>query len=101
MIYLSFVEIFVKSNGAFHESGHSERDAYLCATLCLFSGLVLMRLIEFLTHKLDKNHQNCCDVEEIRVDVQPPEDGTAETCAAAGDLETSQAAPVAQAAEQE
>ena len=42
MTYVSFVEIFNKSQLSFLDAGHSERDAYLYATLCFFGGVVTM-----------------------------------------------------------
>ena len=42
MTYVSFVEIFNKSQSSFLDAGHSERDAYLYATLCFFAGVVTM-----------------------------------------------------------
>jgi len=77
MIYVSFVEIFVKSQEAFAADGRKERDAYFCATLCLFAGMVLLRLISVLVHMLDKDHHCACDadcVDEAREQSvnQPP-----------------------------
>ena len=42
MTYVSFVEIFAKSSGAFVDAGHDEDKAYILATLCFFAGVVLM-----------------------------------------------------------
>jgi ZIP family zinc transporter len=42
MAYISFIEIFPKSNTSFEDAGHSEDDAYLYATLCFFGGVLLM-----------------------------------------------------------
>ena len=42
MTYVSFVEIFNKSQSSFLDAGHSESDAYLYATLCFFAGVVTM-----------------------------------------------------------
>lgn len=64
MIYVSFVEIFVKSQEAFGAE-KEERDAYFCATLCFFAGMVFLRLISVLVHMLDKNHQCACDTEVL------------------------------------
>ena len=60
MLYVSFVEIFVKSTGAFVEDGRTPEDAYYLATACLFGGMLLLRLIALLVHKLDASH-HCCD----------------------------------------
>jgi ZIP family zinc transporter len=64
MIYVSFVEIFVKSSGAFEANGYSEKDAYMLATLCFFSGMLILRLLSFLVHKLDQHHGHSCDSAE-------------------------------------
>merc|ERR1719387_1796652 len=61
MIYVSFVEIFVKSNGAFMDHGMEESDAYYAATGCLFGGMVLLRLIAFLVHRIDPSHKHCSE----------------------------------------
>lgn len=58
MIYVSFVEIFVKSQDAFEAHGHEPEDATAFATLCFFSGVVVMKLLGLLVHKLDGDH-NC------------------------------------------
>ena len=42
MTYVSFVEIFAKSSTAFEDAGHDEDKAYIYATLCFFSGVILM-----------------------------------------------------------
>eukprot|EP00927_Polykrikos_kofoidii_P028562 TRINITY_DN24911_c0_g1_i2.p1 TRINITY_DN24911_c0_g1~~TRINITY_DN24911_c0_g1_i2.p1 ORF type:complete len:348 (-),score=55.38 TRINITY_DN24911_c0_g1_i2:101-1084(-) len=56
MLYVSFVEIFVKSQEAFGESDMSPQHAYMWATFSLFAGIVILRLIAFAVHKLDDNH---------------------------------------------
>lgn len=42
MIYVSFAEIFVKSQDSFAEAGFAEDRAYIYATLCFFAGVVVM-----------------------------------------------------------
>jgi zinc transporter, ZIP family len=43
MTYVSFVEIFRKSVNSFQlVDGYSNDDAYVCATLCFFGGVLLM-----------------------------------------------------------
>lgn len=43
MTYVSFVEIFQKSVGAFEAAGYSaDREGYIYATVCFFGGVVLM-----------------------------------------------------------
>ena len=53
MLYVSFVEIFVKAQGAFADAGQGESDAYLSATLCFFAGCVLMMVLDKVVHALD------------------------------------------------
>lgn len=55
MLYVSFIEIFSKSKIAFEDSGLSEADSYLYATLCFFAGFVMMMLLDKLVHMLDPN----------------------------------------------
>ncbi|GKY99517.1 hypothetical protein MPSEU_000905900 [Mayamaea pseudoterrestris] len=45
MTYVSFVEIFRKSNLAFQAAGHEEGTAYALATGCFFGGVVFMILL--------------------------------------------------------
>jgi zinc transporter, ZIP family len=42
MTYVSFVEIFRKSDLSFRKAGYSDGDAYLYATLCFFGGVAFM-----------------------------------------------------------
>ena len=55
MIYVSFVEIFSKSIQAFEEN-YAFNTAYLYATLCFFGGILVMKGINFIVHKLDHSH---------------------------------------------
>jgi len=68
MLYVSFIEIFGKSNLAFEADGKETNLAYVCATLCFFSGMAIMKIIGVLVHMLDaKNHQCGTDcVEKAR-----------------------------------
>jgi ZIP family zinc transporter len=59
MLYVSFVEIFVKAQEAFEADGREPENAYVCATVCLFAGMLLLRLIAFLVHKIDGGHSHC------------------------------------------
>jgi ZIP family zinc transporter len=64
MLYVSFVEIFVKSQDAFMEAfEEDETKAYYAATGCLFSGMLMLRLMAMLVHALDKNHDHGPDAE--------------------------------------
>jgi len=76
MLYVSFVEIFVKAQGAFMED-NEEGPAYVYATMCVFAGMLLLRLIALIVHKLDGGHQHCigeCDVGNIRSNVMGASD---------------------------
>ena len=53
MLYVSFIEIFRKSQLAFEDSGLSEADSYLFATLCFFFGFLLMMVLDKIVHLLD------------------------------------------------
>jgi len=61
MLYVSFIEIFGKSHGAFLIDGFKEKDAYFLATLCLFAGMLILRLIQSLVHRIAPNHHCACD----------------------------------------
>eukprot|EP00942_MAST-04A_sp_MAST-4A-sp1_P002090 g2090.t1 len=56
MIYVSFVEIFVKSVEAFQEQKLSW--AYLAATMCLFAGCGITVGLDMLVHKLVGGHHS-------------------------------------------
>jgi ZIP family zinc transporter len=59
MMYVSFVEIMVKSLIAFEENGMSEADAKLCGTLCFFGGFVIMYFLDWVVHQLDTGGGHC------------------------------------------
>jgi len=74
MLYVSFIEIFVKSHEAFAADGSmSEKTAYYAGTACLFSGMVLMRLIAMMVHKLDSKYH--CHGEDHTGDASLSEGG--------------------------
>lgn len=52
MTYVSFVEIFGKSNESFVNAGHEENRAYLYATLCFFCGVLTMLALNLIVDKL-------------------------------------------------
>jgi len=61
MLYVSFIEIFGKSQSAFEDAGISEANSYLFATLCFFVGFLLMLALDRIVHLLDPDdigHQN-------------------------------------------
>jgi ZIP family zinc transporter len=71
MLYVSFVEIFVKSQDAFEQDGMDEKTAYFWATFCLFAGMLLLRLIALLVHMIDGDHHCACDNQECGIPQQP------------------------------
>mmetsp|Transcript_29486 Transcript_29486/g.67829 ORF Transcript_29486/g.67829 Transcript_29486/m.67829 type:complete len:123 (+) Transcript_29486:92-460(+) len=48
MIYVSFVEIFMKSSMAFADAGYSEDHAFCLATATFFAGTLLMMVCSLL-----------------------------------------------------
>ena len=57
MLYVSFVEIMVKSQMGFEASSvMGPNDAYMAATCSLFAGMLFMSLLDALVHALDPNH---------------------------------------------
>ena len=52
MLYVSFVEIFVKAQGAFADAGQGECRVKMSATLCFFAGCVLMMILDKVVHAL-------------------------------------------------
>lgn len=57
MLYVSFVEIYVKSQLAFEaSSAFGSSDAYFAATVSMFAGMGIMALLDILVHKLDPQH---------------------------------------------
>lgn len=68
MLYVSFVEIFQKAVGAFHEDvGLEFKMAYFWATFCFFMGVVLIRLIDKLVHYLAPSdlHLHAMDLDRV------------------------------------
>jgi ZIP family zinc transporter len=68
MLYVSFVEIFVKSYSAFEDYGCSEVNAKLYATLSFFAGCVIMMLLDKVVHLLDPGDGHCVCGERIDFD---------------------------------
>ena len=46
MTYVSFVEIFAKSQDSFAEAGFDDNESYAYATLCFFGGVIVMLVSE-------------------------------------------------------
>jgi len=53
MLYVSFIEIFFKSQGSFQDAGYLEGQAHALAVLCFFSGIGLGNLLDFFVHWLE------------------------------------------------
>jgi ZIP family zinc transporter len=53
MLYVSLIEIWVKSQLAFEEAEYSAADAYLLATSMFFTGIVCYKLLDALVHCLE------------------------------------------------
>lgn len=64
MTYVSFIEIYAKSNDSFVNAGHDENRAYLYATLCFFGGVVTMMILNVMVERLlGKQHSHHTDDE--------------------------------------
>jgi ZIP family zinc transporter len=65
MIYISFVDVFQKSVDAFVNSGMDGNGAYGFATMYLFLGVIVMKIVEIAVHRLSGDHNpNRRDVAE-------------------------------------
>mmetsp|Transcript_6012 Transcript_6012/g.10928 ORF Transcript_6012/g.10928 Transcript_6012/m.10928 type:complete len:306 (-) Transcript_6012:392-1309(-) len=53
MLYVSFIEIFHKAKQGFVDAGIDDKHAYMLSTLCMFGGMLLMRLLTAVTRVLD------------------------------------------------
>mmetsp|Transcript_78052 Transcript_78052/g.162106 ORF Transcript_78052/g.162106 Transcript_78052/m.162106 type:complete len:378 (-) Transcript_78052:111-1244(-) len=65
MLYVSFIEIFIKGKDAFESEGYSEQKAYFSATACFFAGMLMLRLISVFVHMIDHSHHAACDADCI------------------------------------
>jgi len=70
MLYVSFVEIFVKSHSSFADAGYEDQTAYMLATSCFFAGCLLMMLLDRVVHSLavGKHAHNIPHVHEVACD---------------------------------
>jgi len=62
MLYVSFVEILQKSLLAFTDDGMEQSDAFLASTFSFFGGIVFMKLLGMVVHRLDSKglaHAGC------------------------------------------
>ena len=53
MLYVSFIEIFFKSQGSFEDAGYLEGTAHALAALCFFSGIAIGNLLDYFVHWLE------------------------------------------------
>mmetsp|Transcript_34620 Transcript_34620/g.83639 ORF Transcript_34620/g.83639 Transcript_34620/m.83639 type:complete len:449 (-) Transcript_34620:144-1490(-) len=58
MTYVSFVEIFGKATLGFEDAGHEPNVAYMFATLCFFSGVVIMILLNMIVAMMLGGHSH-------------------------------------------
>jgi len=58
MLFVSMIEIFVKSNVGFSDYGYAEGKAYLYATLCFFLGIAIYEFLDLLVHFISKGDSN-------------------------------------------
>ena len=96
-MYVSFVEIFQKSQAGFEDAGLSYGVANLCATLCFFGGIMFNKALNELAHRVGghtelDHHDHVVDFDKLKENLdkmdkeQPTEDGAAKG-RAAGSLE--------------
>jgi len=82
MLYVSFIEIFSKSTGAFTDAGENEDDAYVYGTLSFFGGILINFLLGKLTDMLDDDDEE--DAEEVQTATQKDEEKGANSESANG-----------------
>eukprot|EP00535_Pseudo-nitzschia_heimii_P009227 CAMPEP_0197174800 /NCGR_PEP_ID=MMETSP1423-20130617/1185_1 /TAXON_ID=476441 /ORGANISM="Pseudo-nitzschia heimii, Strain UNC1101" /LENGTH=366 /DNA_ID=CAMNT_0042623787 /DNA_START=125 /DNA_END=1225 /DNA_ORIENTATION=- len=72
MTYVSFVEIFAKSNNSFVNAGFDENTANIYATLCFFGGVATMMALNLMVERmLGKGHHHSGDVEILKKTKKP------------------------------
>ena len=52
MLYVSFTEIYRKSEDAFEDAGYSEDVAFIISSCCFFGGAIFMILLDIFVHQL-------------------------------------------------
>ena len=70
MVYVSFVEIFIKSLAAY-EAVYGERLAPLLTMFTFFGGVAMMALLDALVHWLDPNHAHDVPAGAVARDNEP------------------------------
>jgi ZIP family zinc transporter len=98
MMYVSFVEIFQKSQAGFEDAGLSFGVANLCATLCFFGGIMFNKALNEIAHRVGghtelDHHDHVVDFDKLKENLdkmnkeeQPTENGVSKG-GAAGSLE--------------
>merc|ERR1711966_68435 len=82
MLYVSFIEIFSKSTGAFQDAGENENDAYGYGTLSFFGGILINFLLGKLTDMLDDDDEE--EAKEVQTATQKDEEKGANSGSANG-----------------
>lgn len=72
MTYVSFVEIFAKSNDSFVNAGFDKNTAFTYATLCFFGGVVTMMGLNVMVDCMLGKHQHHSDDAEITPETKKP-----------------------------
>ena len=54
MLYVSFAEIYIKSQDGFFDSGYDEDMSFILATVCFFAGSLLMLGLDVIVHALSR-----------------------------------------------
>mmetsp|Transcript_17476 Transcript_17476/g.49902 ORF Transcript_17476/g.49902 Transcript_17476/m.49902 type:complete len:387 (+) Transcript_17476:184-1344(+) len=75
MCYVSFIEIFGKSRTAFENAGLEEGKAYAYATLCFFSGVGIMMLLNLIVSWLLGGHGHHHDATGTPHDIDNKDQG--------------------------
>lgn len=65
MLYVSFIEIFVKSLDGFSESGLSESAAYAVTTISFFAGMLIIVLLDVLVRFIDPTAAEITHADEV------------------------------------
>mmetsp|Transcript_23733 Transcript_23733/g.33183 ORF Transcript_23733/g.33183 Transcript_23733/m.33183 type:complete len:363 (-) Transcript_23733:687-1775(-) len=58
MLFVSFIEIFFKSNDAFIEGGYKENEAYGLAMALFFAGILMMQVLDWVVHHISDYHED-------------------------------------------
>mmetsp|Transcript_8919 Transcript_8919/g.20850 ORF Transcript_8919/g.20850 Transcript_8919/m.20850 type:complete len:365 (+) Transcript_8919:61-1155(+) len=70
MLYVSFIEIFFKSQGSFQDAGFLEGTAHALAALCFFSGIAVGNLLDYVVHWLEGKDGAASEGAELFADAE-------------------------------